>query len=376
MDSTVSDSTAPVTFEVLEGRHGRIGRATLNAPKSLNALSLEMIDLLQEQLSAWQGDATIQAVWLDANSDKAFCAGGDIVRLYESMVATPQGERNRHAEAFFGREYQLDHRLHTFGKPLICWGNGIIMGGGLGLLAGASHKVLTETARIAMPEITIGLFPDVGGSYFLSRMPGKVGLFLGLTGANINVSDGLAIGLGDVAIAHESKAAVMSALNELNWDNDAQRHDSQVSDVLAGFGLAADALPQSPVTEHRGEIDRLCQGDDLATVVQAITTLDSDDRWLSKAAATLARGCPQTAALVWENWHRGADMTLADVFRMEWRVAVQCALHGDFQEGVRALLIDKDGQPRFKHRSVADITPAYLAEFYQLPGVPDPLADL
>ncbi|WP_236563938.1 MULTISPECIES: enoyl-CoA hydratase/isomerase family protein [Alcanivorax] len=372
----MSDSKALVTFEILEGDHGRIGRATLNAPKSLNSLSLEMIDLLEEQLAAWQTDNTIQAVWLDANGDKAFCAGGDIVRLYQSMVDTSQGERNRYAEAFFGREYRLDHRLHTFGKPLICWGNGIIMGGGLGLLAGASHKVLTETARIAMPEITIGLFPDVGGSYFLSRMPGKVGLFLGLTGANINVSDGLAIGLGDVAIAHERKTAVMTALNELNWNDDARHHDGQVSALLAGFSLTAGDLPESPVSQHRGEIDRLCDSDDPSYVVEAITGLDSEDRWLSKAAATLAKGCPQTAALVWENWHRGADMTLADVFRMEWRVAVQCTLHGDFQEGVRALLIDKDGQPHFKHRSVAEITPAYLAEFYQLPGVPDPLADL
>src|SRR5690606_15192614 len=189
-----------------------IGIATLNVPRALNALSLEMIDLLKMQLDDWQQDARIAAVWLDAEGDKAFCAGGDVVRLYQSMVDTPTGERNHYAEAFFGREYQLDYLLHTYGKPVICWGHGIVMGGGLGLMSGCSHRVVTEKSRIAMPEITIGLHPDVGGSWFLSRMPGRTGLFLGLTGANINAADALYIGLADRAIGSGLKAQVFDAL--------------------------------------------------------------------------------------------------------------------------------------------------------------------
>lgn len=348
-----------------------IGIATLNAPKSLNSLSLEMIDLLFVQLSSWQQDDQVTAVWLDAEGDRAFCAGGDIVRLYESMVDTEQGQRNQYAEDFFSREYRLDYLLHTFGKPIICWGHGIVMGGGLGLLAACSHRVVTEKSRIAMPEITIGLHPDVGGSWFLNRMPGRVGLFLGLTGTHINAADALFVGLADRAISHESKAEVMVALL-------AQQHSDEVavSALLRQYQMTDAQLPLSFLQEKFAQINTLCDADSLPQLYQQITSYQGDEPLLQRAATTLAKGAVQTAWLVWEAQRRVRHLSLADAFRMEWSMSVQCALHGDFREGVRALLIDKDGNPAFYYKKVEDFPDAVLQRFFVSPATPHPLETL
>ena len=363
---------SPVLFRTEAAQGGRlIGIATLNVPRALNALSLEMIDLLQARLSDWQQDERIAAVWLDAEGDKAFCAGGDIVRLYQSMVDTPAGERNRYAEDFFAREYRLDYLLHTFGKPVICWGHGIVMGGGLGLMSGCSHRVVTEKSRMAMPEITIGLHPDVGGSWFLNRMPGRLGLFLGLTGANINAADALFVGLADRAVAHEDKAAVLAALQaEPVLDQGA------VSAVLRHHALAEERLPASELRRLFDDINHLCDADSLAQLHRQLSGYTGTESLLQKAAATLAKGCVQTAWLVWESQRRVRHLSLAEAFRMEWIMSLQCALHGDFREGVRALLIDKDGQPAFRYRHIDDFPDAVLQQFFVNPVQPHPLEAL
>ena len=362
----------PVLFRTETNQAGRqIGFATLNVPKTLNSLSLEMIDLLYAQLSNWQQDDNIAAVWLDAEGEKAFCAGGDIVRLYQSMVDTPKGNRNQYAEDFFAREYRLDYLLHTFGKPVVCWGHGIVMGGGLGLMSGCSHRVVTEKSRIAMPEITIGLHPDVGGSWFLNRMPGRLGLFLGLTGAHINAADALFVGLADRAVSHEHKAAVVAALlAESRLDHAA------VSAILRQHQMAATALPPSALRNQFDQINDMCDADSLVQLHGRITGYQGDNPLLQKAATTLAKGCVQTAWLVWEAQRRVRTMSLAEAFRMEWSMSVQCALHDDFREGVRALLIDKDGSPAFRYRKVEDFPQQVLNEFFLSPVTPHPLEAL
>ena len=369
--------TDPVLFRTETTASGlHIGVATLNAPKSLNSLSLEMIDLLTPQLLDWQADDTVAAVWLEGAGEKAFCAGGDIVRMYQSMVDTPKGERNHYIENFFEREYRLDYLLHTYGKPVICWGHGIVMGGGLGLLSGCSHRVVTEASRIAMPEITIGLHPDVGGSWFLSRMPGKTGLFLGLTGASINASDALYIGLADRVLASSEKDTVFNALLAQPLADNTDLNHGLISALLRHHQLATQDRPASQLREHFDRINTLCDADTLAQVVTNITAADDDDDWLRKAAKTLSRGCAQTAWLVWEGQKRVRHLSLADAFRMEWMMSVQCALHGDFQEGVRALLIDKDGKPAFRYTDVSDVPTSYVDEFFHSPVQPHPLEDL
>ena len=191
---------APVLFEERSAANGmRFGIATLNAPQTLNGLSLEMVDLLAARLDEWARDPGVALVVLQGAGEKAFCAGGDLHGLYRSMGENQgkSGWSNAYARRFFEHEYRLDYRIHTYPKPVLCWGHGIVMGGGIGLMMGASHRVVSETSRLAMPEVSIGLFPDVGGSWLLNRMPGRIGLFLALTGAHMNTADAFFAGLAD-----------------------------------------------------------------------------------------------------------------------------------------------------------------------------------
>ena len=172
-------SEVPILFDELPAGTGKLGRVTLNVAATLNSLTLDMVDLLQAQMDAWRVDDEIAAIFVEGTGDKAFCAGGDVQALHRSAVATPGGPCD-YAESFFEREYRLNYTLHTYNKPIICWGHGIVMGGGLGVMAGCSHRVVTQKTRIAMPEVTIALFPDVGGTWFLNHMPGKAGYFPGV----------------------------------------------------------------------------------------------------------------------------------------------------------------------------------------------------
>ena len=219
-----ADNSHSVSYQVLDTANGKqLAVATLNEEKTLNALTLEMVDSLYQQLSQWQSDDAIVAVLLQGAGTKAFCAGGDVQQLYHSAVSQPGGPCE-YAEQFFEREYRTDYLIHRYGKPVICWGSGIVMGGGLGLMAGSSHRIVTETTRMAMPEITIGLYPDVGGSWFLNRAPGRTGLFLALTAANINAADSLFIGLADHFVAADSKEPLLQALLSADWSDSADQY--------------------------------------------------------------------------------------------------------------------------------------------------------
>ncbi|NNC55605.1 MAG: enoyl-CoA hydratase/isomerase family protein, partial [Pseudomonadales bacterium] len=194
--------------ELPAGSDKKIGHATLNSPASLNSLTTEMVELLLAKLLQWAQDSRLACVVISGAGDKAFCAGGDVQALRNSAIAKPGGPCLE-AETFFAREYRLDYTIHTFNKPLLVWGNGIVMGGGLGILAGASHRVVTETSRFAMPEVTIGLYPDVGGSHFLNLMPGETGRFLALTGASFNAADALYTGLADYFLQRDQFPALL-----------------------------------------------------------------------------------------------------------------------------------------------------------------------
>lgn len=370
--------TAPVLFEeraCADGHH--IGLITLNAPKALNALSLEMIDAIYPQLLRWQDDDQVACVFLQGSGDRAFCAGGDIVHLYRSMVEAGGGH-NQHAEDFFTREYRLDYLLHTFAKPIICWGNGVVMGGGLGLMAGCSHRIVTETARIAMPEMAIGLYPDVGGTWFLNRMPDGTGLFLGLTGAHCNASDALALGWADHFLPQSEKDNLLQALCDHVWDQTDSRH-SELSALLLELSTPHRAeQPEGQVAHHRDVIRELTSSDNLVDVVNAILSAPAQDTWFEKAQKALARGCPTTAHLVWRQLHGGRDLSLADVFRRELIMSVRCAQIGETQEGVRALLIEKDNQPKWAFTRVEDVPAEYVDGFFASPWPEDahPLRDL
>ena len=352
---------APVLFSRIETASGlAFGRATLNQPASLNALSLEMIDLLWPQLAAWADDASIAGVILDSCSEKAFCAGGDVVDLYRAIRATPPGQVPERAAAFFEREYRLDHLIHGYPKPLLCWGHGIVMGGGIGLLAGASHRVVTARTRFAMPEITIGLYPDVGGSWFLQRMPGRAGLFLALTGAPLNASDALFAGLADFALPVDGLDAVLDAIVAECWQGERQADAARLDHVLASHSVRD--LPASPLQAHLPRIDALIARDPLAEIAPRLAALATEaDPWLAQAGASFAKGSPTSAALSFELQRRTRHASLAEVFRLEYQASVGCCLQHDFAEGVRALLVDKDKKPVWQPATLAEVTPALIA---------------
>ncbi|RLT94461.1 enoyl-CoA hydratase/isomerase family protein [Ketobacter sp.] len=370
--------TDSVVFETLAAGNGQsIGVATLNVEKKLNSLNQDMVALLTEQFTHWQQDDKIACVWLQGAGEKAFCAGGDVKCLRDRIDAVGPKDALPYVQAFFENEYRLDYLIHRYAKPIICWGHGIVMGGGIGLMSGASHRVVTETSRMAMPEITIGLYPDVGGTWFLNHAPGRTGLFLGLTGANFNAADALFVGMADRFVPSAQKAAVLAALQQQEWSQSAVENSARVSAVLREFE-ALSQLPAGNVRKHYDLIQAVTDGDTTAQVVHNILAIESEEKWLQKAVATLKAGCPTTAHLVFEQLRRGKKLSLEGVFQMELVMSLQCSLHPDFPEGVRALLVDKDGAPKWQHESVDAVSAQWIAEHFEMPWAQggNPLADL
>ncbi|MEH6462767.1 MAG: enoyl-CoA hydratase/isomerase family protein [Shewanella psychromarinicola] len=368
--------TQDVIFQTLGTLSGQsIGVVTLNIEKALNALNLDMLQAMQAQLTQWQQDDSIACVVMDGAGDKAFCAGGDVRAIYHAAVANPN---NLTAEAgdFFTQEYQLDYLLHQFGKPVLVWGDGIVMGGGLGLMAGGSHRVVTERSRIAMPEVTIGLYPDVGASYFLNRMPGKTGLFLGLTAYNMGAADALYVGLGNHYLNSDEKEPFFDAMAELAWSQDSEQNHHLLSDLLTGMTqphLAS--LPTSPLQQFQSQIDLLMAGD-ILDVHHQLSTLNTELDWLKRAQKTALAGSPISWHLIFAQAALGTDLSLAECFKWELGVSVNCCSMGDFCEGIRALLIDKDRSPQWLFTDVEAVDANKIAQLVASPWAADkhPLA--
>ncbi|NKF51662.1 enoyl-CoA hydratase/isomerase family protein [Shewanella sp. WXL01] len=359
--------TQDVIFQTLGTLSGQsIGVVTLNIEKALNALNLDMVRAMTTQLQAWQTDDSIAFVVLDGSGDKAFCAGGDVRAIYQASVANP-GEMTTQASEFFTEEYQLDYLLHQFGKPVMVWGDGIVMGGGLGLMAGGSHRVLTERSRIAMPEVTIGLYPDVGGSYFLNRMPGKLGLFLGLTAYNMNAADAAFVGLGNHFVGSSDKEPLFDALADVNWTSDTNQNHELLTQLLDSWQDKTQAqMGNSNLELYQSQIDMLMDGE-IEDVHHQLSSLETELEWLSRAQKTAMAGSPLSWFLIFAQANLGTNKTLAECFKWELGISVNCCMHGDFCEGVRALLIDKDRNPQWKFAHAADVTPEAVTQLLTSP---------
>lgn len=340
----------------------RLGHLTLDNPAALNALRLDMVEAIQAAVKRWEAREDVVAILIDADSDKAFCAGGDVVNLYRSAIGDADPDYPRR---FFTHEYQLCHDLHRLKTPCIAWGHGIVMGGGMGVFSGASHRVVTETSRLAMPEIKIGLFPDCAATWFFNRLPRYLARFIALTGATLNAADSLFAGLADHAIAHAAKRDVVDALTAVEDWSDPQ---ATVADVLGraeGNRPAATAGDARLVT-HLDTLRTAATGSDLVTIVARLSALaEAEDPWLAEAGANIAAGCPVTAHLVHRQLEIGCFLSLAEVARTELAMALQCCARPDLPEGVRALLVDKDRQPRWRYASVADVPPDYVDAHFQ-----------
>ncbi|MES2739462.1 MAG: enoyl-CoA hydratase/isomerase family protein [Pseudomonadota bacterium] len=335
----------------------RAGSIVLDRPKALNALSLEMVRALHATLLAWRDDAQVDAVVIRGSSAKAFCAGGDIRFFHDVGRATPQ-EGSAALEDFFTEEYALNHLIHHYPKPYIALMDGVVMGGGLGVAqAGPASRVrvVTEGSKMAMPEVNIGLFPDVGGSYFLPRCPGRLGRYLALTGLTIGAADALHAGLADYFVPQ----ARMPALIELIEATPGHRLPLAIADFAAPHRAEAGA---GLFAAHGAAIDHHFGAASVAAIVRSLAADTSD--FARQSAAALAQRSPLMMAVTFELLERGADLGLADCLRMERTLVRHNFEHGEVLEGVRALVIDKDQTPRWSPPTLEQVTPAMVARFF------------
>lgn len=366
-DTKKDDKESLVNFES-RGESGSVRIARLAREKTLNSLLLETIDSLYMQINAWAKDDSVKCIILDSSSSRAFCAGADVVKLQREILQS-KGNNRDYADAFFSHEYRLDYLIHVIKKPIICWGNGIVMGGGLGLLSGCSHRVGTVSTKLAMPEINIGLFPDAGGTKFLADLPDQLGLFMGLTGCHLNPSDGLAFGLLDIIVEESQKEEIFYSVCNIEWASDNVENLGKVSSVLKRYEKRVES--QGGLLNHRVEIANLIKkclsAEDFFKEFEKRLPLLSSDDWTSVARDNFFGGSPTTARIFVEQMLRGKNKNLADLFRMELTIAYHCSRESDFVEGVRALLIDKDRNPRWKFSSSADVSEEYIEEFFESP---------
>ncbi len=369
----------------MSGRHGvrcerlatadghAIGHIVLDAPARLNSLTLGAVRQLRASLASWRDDPSVACVFIESALPGAFCAGGDVRAMRRAALAASGGPCVA-AERFFEHEYRLNHSMHRYAKPIVAWVHGIAMGGGLGLVAGCSHRVVAETARIAMPEVMIGMFPDVGASYFLNRCPSPCGRFLALTGAAVNASDALHLGLADYFVLDARRDATLSALRRARWSGDAA--GAVVDRCLAEQSSRSPGAPAGVVMARAARIEALCRGEDTVAVAERIANLDDDDAWLAAARDGQRYGSPLSTLLIDGQLRAAANMSLEAVLRSELTLAARVVRYPEFSEGVRALLVDKDRRPDWRFKRVADVPETLLAPFFDSPWTLHPLRDL
>ena len=376
-DGALRADESILLIDELPTRSGHcIGVVTLNSEKTLNSLSLPMIEILAPQLGAWRRRSDVVCVLLRGAGDRAFCAGGDIQALYRSMRANKAAGRivDGYADAFFAAEYRLDYALHTYPKPVLAFGQGVVMGGGLGLFSAARYRLVTERSRIAMPEVTIGLFPDAGASWLLKGLPRAIALYLAATGSNLDAGDARLIGLGTHAVRTDAWPALLEALTAAHW-----RGDASDAECIEQCIVRVHAPPApGPLERTAALVEAKLSScpDSPAELARRIDALAPSDPWLARGAQTLRKGCPTSVGVVVEQIRRVAALDLAGCFRMELVVATHCARNDDFVEGVRALIVDKDNAPRFRFGSVDALDDAHVRAHFDPPWAQSPLHDL
>jgi len=317
-------------------KRGGIASCVLNRPQALNALTHEQVLRLTQLLRTWEQDPAVAAVLIAGQGHKAFCAGGDIRALYHQILA---GQMQAVAD-FFREEYRLNRLIHAFAKPYISLLDGIVMGGGAGLSINGRYRIATERTLFAMPETAIGFYPDVGGTYFLSRLPGAVGIYLGLTGARLQAADTYHIGLATHFVPGSDIAALDTALSQ-------QETGAGIAAALADFHR--DPGP-APLQARRSLIDAIFGRPTLPAVLAALRA--HEDPWVRQTLSVIESHSPSALAVTFDALTRARSLSFDDCLKLEYRLSLQLALSHDFIEGVRAAIIDKSHAPRWSPPSV------------------------
>lgn len=363
------NDTAP-TKELLHELRDGVATVTLNRPRVLNTLTIAIVRELSRLLHAWADDDGVRAVVVKGAGDKAFCAGGDIRFIYDSH----KSGSTAHLE-FFAEEYALDHYIHRYAKPIIAVMDGIVMGGGMGIAQGAKFRICTDKTRMAMPETGIGLFPDVGGSYFLSRLEGAMGAYLGITGKELRAPDIMEIGLADYYLDPQALLLVDGALEGIKWSDDAEQDVAKALESLACETKAEPSLDpfSDAIEEHFQQ----------ATMPDIVASLKREDKpvfvdWAHKTLELMGKRSPTMMAVTLEQIQRARHLSLAECFRMELNMVYECFQQGDILEGVRALIVDKDNTPKWNPATVEEISSEQVARFFRPRWSPPnhPLASL
>jgi enoyl-CoA hydratase/carnithine racemase len=347
--------TGDVIFEV----RNRTGFITLNRPKALNALTLEMIRAIIPQLGAWQEDSRVKAVVVRGAGDRAFCAGGDVRAVWEA------GRKGDPMTAdFFREEYRLNRMIHVFAKPYVALIDGITMGGGVGLSVHGSHRVAGDRTLLAMPEVGIGLFPDVGGTYFLPRLRGGLGLFLALTGWRLDAAAAVYCGLATDYVPSDRLGDLVAAFEAIDWGSAGA--DTLVDRTIESFKVAPGPCD---LAAHQDTIDHCFSAHSVEFILTALD--EAGDPWAAKVAGIMRKQSPTSLKVTFAQIEKGATLSFDQAMIQEYRMSQAFMAGSDFYEGIRAVLVDKDQAPRWSPDSLAAVTPDLVAQHFAPLGEDD-----
>jgi len=343
----------------IRAESGSIGHLQLNRSQALNSLNLEMVETISRCLVDWARDDEIALVFIDSASERAFCAGGDVKSLVQAGLSGGQGSM---ASDFFFHEYQMDHLLHHYPKPIVVWGDSLVLGGGLGVFMGASHRIVTERSQLAMPEISIGFFTDVGATHFLNRLPSGLGLFLSWTAARVHARDAIDLGLATQAFGSDQKNVLMAALQGCSWKQNNTVNIRALNDLFKSFRKNTSVLPDPLLVPLQATLQEIFVSSDPHSVRDQFLRLKTNDvhaeTYLEQAKQTFLSGSPSSAHLQFHLLNRAKGQSLLEAFASEWSLAKHLYdERGDFFEGVRARLIDKDQNPQWKPKEFSAVDP-------------------